>query len=318
MDASISDDQIRSDTSTRNEAFRLLSDETRVEILQAFAEAQDPTKTARLRFTDLRDQISADDPGRINYHLNKLMTHFVRRTEDGYELRESGQRILRVLHSGTAVDNPEIESVQVDIDCWFCGGQTELSYRDGWRILECTTCDARCVDTFPPGVISKNEVPPSGLLNRTPNEIIDANRIWSAHRRESVMDGVCPECAGNMPVESIHICEGHQPDWDNFQFCEGCGSIFWMLVLHICEVCKYSWKLPTLFYPTKHPAVIAFYYEHDIEFDLANYEQRAHLLTYREELLSDEPIQIRTTIPIEGNELRVTFDERMNPIEVSR
>jgi hypothetical protein len=91
-----------------------------------------------------------------------------------------------------------------------------------------------------------------------------------------------------------------------------------MLVSHVCEVCKYNWRMPTLFYPTKHPAVIAFYYEHGIEFDLARYEQRAHLLTYRQELLADDPVRIRITIPLEDEELRLTYDEQMTVVDVSR
>lgn len=271
-----------------------------------------------MRFADLRERISAEDPGRINYHLNKLTSHFVRRTDDGYELREAGKRVVRVLLSGTAVDNPEITPVPVDQTCWFCGGQTTLSYRNGWRYLECTNCDARCVDTFPPGVLSKTEIPPSGLLDRTPDEIAEADRIWSAHRRASVLDGVCPECAGSMPITSIEICDDHRPDWDTYQFCDACGSIFWILVSHVCEVCTYSWKLPSLFYPSRHPAVVSFYYRHGIEFDLANNDQRTHLLDYRQELLSDDPTRIRITIPLDDDELRLTFDETMDVIDISR
>ncbi|WP_458204900.1 winged helix-turn-helix domain-containing protein [Haladaptatus sp. NG-SE-30] len=308
----------RSAPPTGNEAFQILSDETRLVILQALWEANDPADETPMRFAELRERVGVDDPGRLNYHLNKLTTHFVRRNEDGYELRDSGKRIVRMLLSGAAIDDPEIESVEVNIACWYCGGQPELSYRDGWRYLECTSCDARCVETFPPGVISKNEFPPSGLRGRTPNEINGADRIWGAHRRASVMDGVCPECAGDMPVTSVEICDDHQPNWDEYQFCEGCGSIFWMLVSHVCEGCKYRWRMPTLFYPTRQPAVIAFYYEHGIEFDLAAYEQRDLLLDFQEELLSEDPFRIRISILLEDEALRLTYDERMEVVDVNR
>jgi hypothetical protein len=318
MDYPITEEPLRSDADSRNRAFKLLSDETRLQVLQVLWEAHDPADASPMRFADLRERLGADDPGRLNYHLNQLAPHFIRRTDEGYELRESGERIVRMLLSGTAIEEPEVEPVAVDVSCWYCGGQPELSYRDGWRYLECTNCDARCVDTFPPGVLSKSEFPPSGLRNRTPIEINEADRIWGAHRRASVMDGVCPECAGTMPVSSIDICEDHRPDWETYQFCETCGSIFWMLVSHICEVCKYSWRLPTLFYPTRHPAVVAFYYEHGIEFDLATYEQRMLILDYREELVSEDPLRIRISVPLNDEELRLTFDEQMNAIDVSR
>ncbi|WP_227356006.1 winged helix-turn-helix domain-containing protein [Haladaptatus salinisoli] len=318
MDSSISNETVRSSQSTGNEAFQLLSDETRLAILQVLWEAHDPADETPMRFAELREHIGVEDPGRLNYHLNKLMDHFVRRTEDGYKLMDSGKRIVRMLLSGTAIDDPEIKPVAVDISCWYCGGQPEWSYREGWRYLECTNCDARCVESFPPGVISKTEFPPSGLRGRTPDEINEADRIWGAHRRASVMDGVCPECAGDMPVTSVEICEDHHPDWDEYQFCEACGSIFWMLVSHVCEGCKYRWRMPTLFYPTRQPAVIAFYYEHGIEFDLATYEQRTHLLGFKEELLSEEPLRFRISIPLEDEALGLTYDEKMEVVDVNR
>lgn len=307
----------RSNPSSANEAFKLLADGTRLDVLRVLWEAHDPTDESPMRFVDLRERVGVDDPGRLNYHLNKLESRFVRRTEDGYELMESGKRVIRMLLSGTAIDEPEIEPVPVDISCWYCGGQPEWSYREGWRYLECTNCDARCVDTFPPGVISKTEFPPSGLRGRTPNEINEADRIWGTHRRASVMDGVCPECAGDMTVTSVQVCKDHQPDWEDYQFCENCGSIFEMLVSHVCEGCRYRWRMPTLFYPTRHPAVIAFYYDHGVEFDLATHEQRTLLLEYEGEVLSEDPLHIRISIPLDDETLQLTYDERMEVVDVN-
>jgi hypothetical protein len=254
----------------------------------------------------------------LNYHLNKLTDRFIRRTDAGYELMDAGKRVVRMLLSGTAIDDPEIDPVAVDISCWYCGGGVEWSYQDGWRSLECTNCDARCVESFPPGVISKNEFPPSGLRDRTPDEINEADRKWGTHRRASVMDGVCPECAGDMPVTAIDICDDHRPDWDAYQFCDRCGSIFWMLVSHTCERCKYQWRMPTLFYPSRQPAVIAFFYEHGIAFDLATYEQRTLLLDFEEELVSRDPLRIEISITLDDDTLRLTFDGRMDVVDVSR
>lgn len=162
-----------------------------------------------MRFSELRERMNVDDPGRLNYRLNQLRSAFVRRATDGYELRESGKRIIRVLLSGTAIHDPEIQPVEVDMACWYCGAQAEWSYKDGWRYLECTQCDARYVESFPPGVISKNQFSFSGLLDRTPNDLNEADRIWGAHRSATVMDGVCLGCTGPMPVSSLQICDDH-------------------------------------------------------------------------------------------------------------
>ena len=163
-----------------------------------------------------------------------------------------------------------------------------------------------------------SEFPPSGLRDRTPNEISHADWIWSAHRRDSVMDGVCPECAGNMPITSIDICDDHQPDWDEYEYCENCGSIFWILVSHVCEQCKYRWTMPVSNYLTMEPAVTAFYYEHGVEFDFATSEQFSLLLDVEKELVSENPLRIRLTIPLEGDQLSLTYDGRMEVVSTER
>lgn len=63
-----------------------------------------------------------------------------------------------------------------------------------------------------------------------------------------------------------------------------------MLVSHICHVCKYHWRLPPLFYPTRLPEVIAFFDDHGVPFDLAPYEQRTRLIEFEEELLTRPPL----------------------------
>lgn len=55
-----------------DEAFAVLGNETRMEILQSLGEAERP-----LVFSELREAVEIDDPGQVNYHLNQLKRHFV-------------------------------------------------------------------------------------------------------------------------------------------------------------------------------------------------------------------------------------------------
>ncbi|MFB6302346.1 MAG: winged helix-turn-helix domain-containing protein [Haloferacaceae archaeon] len=318
MDETLPISPIREHGDSIDEAFQLLTDDTRLAIMQALWEAHDPMDPTPMTFTDIREQVGVDDPGRLNYHLGELTTHFVRRTEDGYEFREAGKRVMRVVISGTAIDSVTIEPTEIDVSCIFCGGPTEISYEDGLLSHRCLQCTSRCVADYPPSLLSREELPPAGLLDRTINEVYPSNRLWVKHRETSVMDGVCPECAGPMPVESVRICGDHRPDPTDEEVCDGCGSIFWGVVHHVCGVCKFHMQLPTSHYPPTHPAVLAFYYDHGIEFDLASHEQRTHLLEYQEEVVSEDPLRIRTTIPLDGDELHVTFDEQMTVVDVSR
>lgn len=298
-------------------AFQLLADETRLAIMRALWEAYDPLDPSSVKFTELQEWAGVEDPGRLNYHLGELATHFIRHTEDGYQLSEAGKRIMRVVISGTAIDGVTIDQSEIDVSCIFCGGSTEISYQDGLLSHRCLRCNSRCVAEYPPSLLSQEEFPPAGLLNRMTGDVYSANRVWVKHREASVMDGVCPECSGPIPVEAIRICDDHQPVPTDDEVCDSCGTVFWGVVHHVCEVCKFHMQLPTSHYPPTHPAVLAFYYEHGIEFDLASHEQMAHLLEYQQELASEDPFRIRTTISLEGDDITVMFNDQMSVVDVS-
>jgi hypothetical protein len=91
-----------------------------------------------------------------------------------------------------------------------------------------------------------------------------------------------------------------------------------MLVSHVCEGCKYRWRMPTLFYPSREPAVIAFFYDHGLEFDLATYEQRTLLLDFEEELVSTDPLRIQLSNQLDDETLQLTYDEGMDVVDENR
>ena len=62
----------------------------------------------------------------------------------------------------------------------------------------------------------------------------------------------------------------------------------------------------------------AFYYEHGIEFDFTTYDQFSLLLDVENERLSEDPLRIRLTIPLEGDELSLTFDDQMDVVSIER
>lgn len=71
------------------DALDVLCDEIRMGIVRELADADRP-----LPFTELRDRVGVSDSGKFNYHLGKLCSYFVRDTQDGYELRDAGTRVL--------------------------------------------------------------------------------------------------------------------------------------------------------------------------------------------------------------------------------
>lgn len=79
-----------------DEAFAVLGNETRIAILQALERADEP-----LAYSDLKRQVEVCDSGRFNYHLEKLIGHFVERSDEGYWLRTVGERAAKAVIAGT-------------------------------------------------------------------------------------------------------------------------------------------------------------------------------------------------------------------------
>ena len=87
-----------------DESFALLGNETRVRILVALADADDA-----LHFSTLHDRVDLRDSEQFNYHLDRLVGHFVDRTDDGYELRQAGSRVVEAILSGAVTEDPVLE-----------------------------------------------------------------------------------------------------------------------------------------------------------------------------------------------------------------
>ncbi|MFC7139462.1 hypothetical protein ACFQMA_06365 [Halosimplex aquaticum] len=83
----------RADPAAVSDTFTLLSNETRVRILAALADADEET----VRFSDLRTRVDVTDSGQFNYHLDRLRGDLVAKTDDGYALTESGRAVASLL-----------------------------------------------------------------------------------------------------------------------------------------------------------------------------------------------------------------------------
>ncbi|WP_135365988.1 ArsR/SmtB family transcription factor [Halosimplex halophilum] len=106
------------------EAFELLGDETRLSILRALAEADEP-----LAFTRLRERAGVADSGRFSYHLRRLCEYFVRETADGYELGHAGSRVIAATGEADDTDAPTVDTAGSDAnaagtdECPVCGDE---------------------------------------------------------------------------------------------------------------------------------------------------------------------------------------------------
>jgi hypothetical protein len=303
------------------EAFLILGNKLRIQILRALWEADDPADhdSSAIAFSDLYQRVGADDSGQFNYHLNKLTGAFVRRTEDGYELREAGYQVIRAVLAGAINKNPSFEPTETAEKCPFCGSVVEVRYEDDRLTVRCTNCEGVVAGEFPPGTYMSFGFPPAGTEGRTPDELLESAHTWYDSMITPMFEGVCPECAGRTTA-SVEICEDHDPG--DGRICDECDAAHEIWVQYVCERCKYARECLVWFELMNHPAVISFYYEHgdiqrNIPFKKLTWESSPYVGDISEEVISKNPLRVRVTIPHEDDELQVTVDEEVNIVELN-
>ena len=92
------------------DAFALIGNETRLSILEALWRADD----GPVRFSVLNEMVGMRDSAQFNYHLGKLTDQYVRKTEDGYELRTAGAKVVRAVLAGSFTEHPRREPFTTD------------------------------------------------------------------------------------------------------------------------------------------------------------------------------------------------------------
>lgn len=306
------------------EAFELLGNETRLAILLALWEAYVPHAEGNgVPFSDLRDRVGIRDSGQFNYHLGKLEGRFIEKTDNGYELRRSGRKLVQSIISGTGIEDPTLEPTEIDVPCPECGAPTAITYDNVYAYHVCTECagGGDLGDEHPSGVLRAWTFEPTGLSNRTAEEVFTASTIKNFGRIAMRFEEICPDCSG--PVEwSLDLCEDH--DVESGQRCSNCGRSEGIRVRETCTVCKSAGHgspgIKVLF----HPAVISFFYDRGIEIGFTGSLDYAEVIgilglveEFEEEILSTDPPKILVTMTHEGDELHLILDRNMNVIEVS-
>lgn len=295
-----------------DEAFALLGNETRIAILRSLWDASEPFADAPVSFSDLRERAGVRDSGQFNYHLEKLTGPFVERTDEGYELRQRGHAFVQAVLAGTAGGEATLAPAEVDVPCPYCGAPTAVSYEDEHLYHTCTECDGYHGghEAFPPGTLAARPFTAAGLADRTPGEVLQAGRVQAKHERAMMVEGVCPACSGAVEPE-VRQCRDHDATDGT---CPECGSVSPLQALYTCSVCKNAWMVGPKLRVATHPAVVGFYYERGVEFDVAT--DGARLTAWDRELVSEDPVEIRVTVRCDGDRLDLTLDGELDVVAV--
>jgi hypothetical protein len=301
-------------TMSPEEAFSVVGDETRLQILQALGEAEEP-----LTFSELYRRVDYDDTANFNYHLGKLEGHFVRKTDEGYSLRHAGGRIVEAILSGTVTEDPVMERTPVETPCFLCGGQMEVGYREERVFGYCTECggtrgeESSTVGESPGSaddIVGGVTLPPAGVHDRTPSELLRAAEVWSVSKSQALARDVCPRCTAPI-TRSVHVCEDHDASDGR---CEACDQQFAVTSRVDCTNCIVGGESVFTGYLLGNTDLMAFMIEHGID---PIHPEAFHLTGFEETVHSVDPFEGEFTFRVDGDAITLTVDDDLDVVDVN-
>lgn len=307
------------ETLTPDDAFAVLGNETRMDILQTLAGADEP-----LSFSELRDRVGVSDSGQFNYHLDKLVGHFLESTGDGYQLQRAGERVVESVLSGAITEAPRIEPSIIDQPCPLCGARVRVSYQQEWVSMACTQCEGVygesgasedvASELMEQGYLGGQPLPPAGVKDRSAAEVLGAADTWSSVETLAAATGMCPRCSA--PLEqSVRVCENHDAD-DGL--CEVCDYRHAVKIDRWCTNCPYEGEGAAVLGIAANTELLAFQTSNGLNPVVPTTEFYSTMLDYDEEIVSMEPLEARFTWTVNGDSITVTIDDVPEAIDVER
>jgi len=304
-----------------DEAFALVADETRLEILRTLSKTDEPPS-----FSTLFKESEYGDSSNFSYHLDKLEGHFVSRTDEGYALRQAGRRVVEAVIAGTMTDDPMVDRSPTELPCPFCSAPIEVSYRQERVEMYCSECpgalrheDPReqlATDDDMFGHIGNMSLPPAGVHGRTPTEMLQAAQAWKHLDVMADSAGFCSRCSGIIE-HSVTVCKDHD---GTEGICDHCDRRYAVLFEAECATCHYHKRGIAPMCLLAKTELLSFLTDHGgnpLIPDTFDVEPGA-VANYEEEVLSVDPFKAEFTFTIDDDVLTLTIDENISIINVGR
>ena len=230
--------------------FRLLADDTRVDILRAVAVSQYELEqvgsgAAELAFSEIYDHVNVENTSKLSYHLGELTGVYLRKNDDRYSLSHAGERIVRFILSGNYEQPESFGPEPIDGVCVFCGEEAlEAKLSHQFFQIDCTACEQQVVG---------QPITPAQVRTRNGESLVQSVKLRSAEDARQIRQGMCPECGARMSADVIAVPDSPLPDADSF------------VVTSSCEECLRKYNSPLTYSVVYHPASIAFHWDRGVD-----------------------------------------------------
>lgn len=274
------------------EAFAIIGNETRLDILEELW----ATPERPVRFSDLRRRVGMRDSAQFNYHLGKMTGKFVRKTDEGYEFKSAGRKVVSAILGGSFTGHPRVEPFDLGEACVLCGATLRATYADEHMTVQCPACDHGHGE-FP--------FPPGGFHDRTDEEVMRAFNERVRHLHCLAADGVCPECNGRMVTEIVE---------------EPVASLGTARhVVHRCQQCRHELRSPVGLVLLDTADVVTFYRDHGIDLCRIPYWSLSWCVTDDHlTVRSRDPWRLEISITLDDETLTVTLGDDLAVLDTER
>ncbi|WP_174811796.1 winged helix-turn-helix domain-containing protein [Salinadaptatus halalkaliphilus] len=306
-----------------DDAFRVLSHDLRLAVLDVLESAQDAGSFAAdpLAYAELAGQVGerldgdfTRDSGNFNYHLRTLRdASFIERVDGGYRISQAGVRIVRAIRTGNIADETQFETLPIDEPCPYCGGSSAISLQDDWLFIRCLECPGAFVqdDTLPNGTLAGFEVSPASVRDRDPLEIFAVAFQLGLQVHRSFAAGICPECGATTTTETLETCLEHELNAE--QLCEHCGRTTDEFLAVSCDICNRSLMTFPAIVVATDPHVVAVMYERGRDVTDQTWSALSRPPDWPCRYAQRDPVVLEYTIPVPaGEDIRVRLEESLS------